>query len=210
MTDLLQTHWSRFPMIQGGFQKSPRIKSQGNGSCYHLPHGVVWVAYQVYVQSFIMHGHRGHVIDVHLSLLLSFLYFKSDLLKNPIFKQSSKFWFSNTFESLQFSIFRFIRFQNLIFHQIWPPFSFRRATLEFFMILKCFKINMNLNSVIPNNGIYGINSCKNKLGFGGGPTWNKIFFKIRMNFEWSVIRAIVGSLSCLVIWMIYFMFVTMH
>ena len=80
--DFLKTHWSIFPMIQGGFQKSPQIKSQGNGSCYHLPHRVVWVACQVYVQNFIMHGHHWHAIYVHLSLLLSFIFdFKSDLPK---------------------------------------------------------------------------------------------------------------------------------
>ena len=30
---------------------------------------------------------------------------------------------------------------------------------------------MNLNSVNSNNEIYEINSCKNELGFGGGPTY---------------------------------------
>ena len=32
---------------------------------------------------------------------------------------------------------------------------------------------MNLIFVIPNDGIYRMNSCKNKLGFGGGPTSKK-------------------------------------
>ena len=30
---------------------------------------------------------------------------------------------------------------------------------------------MNLNSVIPGDGIYGINSCKNKRALVGGPTY---------------------------------------
>ena len=39
-------------------------------------------------------------------------------------------------------------------------------------VLKRFKINMNLNSIIPNNGINGINSCKNNRALVGAPhTW---------------------------------------
>ena len=38
----------------------------------------------------------------------------------------------------------------------------RRTILTTSTILKCFKDKHELNSVIPNNGICGINSCKNE------------------------------------------------
>ena len=84
-------------------------------------------------------------------------------------------------------IFRVLGSKNPFFNKIWPSFSFRRATFEFFVILKRFKINMNLNSIIPNNEIYGINSCKNQRALVGA-LHQRIFFKIKINLNelWHV------------------------
>ena len=78
------------------------------------------------------------------------------------------FIFLKRLQIIKSLIFRVLGIKNPIFNKIWPPLSFWRATFEFFIILKYFKINMNLNSVIPSDGIYGINSCKNN-GLWWGP-----------------------------------------
>ena len=46
-----------------------------------------------------------------------------------------------------------------------------------FSIFKRFLNKQGFNPIIPNNGIYEINSCKNELGFGGDPTSNKFSLK---------------------------------
>ena len=97
------------------------------------------------------------------------------------------------FQVVKFSILRVFRYQRPIFNKIWPPFPFRQATFELFMILKRFKINMNLNSVIPNNGIYGINSCKNKRALVGA-LHKIIFFKIKMHLN---------EMSCMLLVFLY-------
>ena len=40
-----------------------------------------------------------------------------------------------------------------------------------------FQNKQEFNFVIPSNEIYEIDSCKNKMGFGGGPTSKKFCLK---------------------------------
>ena len=44
-----------------------------------------------------------------------------------------------------------------------------------------FQNKHEFNYIIPNNGIYEINSCKNKLGFGGDPT--SMMLSLKNKFE---------------------------
>ena len=55
--------------------------------------------------------------------------------------------------------------KNHIFNKILPPFSLACNFHNF----HDFKNKCELNPVILSDGIYGINSCKNKTGFGWGP-----------------------------------------
>ena len=55
------------------------------------------------------------------------------------------------------------------------------AIFEFLMILKYFKININLNSVISSNEIYEINSCKNKRVLVGAYIF---YFMIDLLIDW--------------------------
>ena len=78
----------------------------------------------------------------------------------------------NNSKSLNFSSLVFLGFKNPLFNKTHCHFLLRQTIfINPMSFLKCFKINMNLIFIIPINGIYEINSCKNKTGFGGGPTY---------------------------------------
>ena len=71
----------------------------------------------------------------------------------------------------------FLGSKNLFSNKILAPLFFMANNFHIFSIFKRFLNKQGFNPIIPNNGIYGINSCKNELGFGGGPTSNKFSLK---------------------------------
>ena len=56
------------------------------------------------------------------------------------------------------------------------------------MIFKNVLNKHEFNFVISNDGIYEINSRKNKLGFGGNPASEKLYLKINLSEVWCDIR----------------------
>ena len=71
----------------------------------------------------------------------------------------------------------FLGSKNLFSNKILAPFFFMENNFHIFSIFKRFLNKQGFNPIIPNNGIYEINSCKNELGFGGDPTSNKFSLK---------------------------------
>ena len=56
-------------------------------------------------------------------------------------------------------------------------FAFSEPLSNFLWFSKYFKISVNLFFVILGDRIYEIDSLKNRLGYGGGPTLNKFPLK---------------------------------
>ena len=128
------------------------------------------------------------VATCHLLLFLSFhhpQFLKIIFLNSSLQIIFQILFFSNNFISLIFfhpQCF-FVQVPKIRFLiKFGRHFLFGEPLSIFFMILKRFKINMNLNSVILNNGIYGINSCKNKRVLVGA-LHQRIFFKIKINLN---------------------------
>ena len=66
-----------------------------------------------------------------------------------------------------FSSFPFLSFQKSTFNKVLLPFFSLANNFPNFMILKRLEIKHEFNFVIPINGTYEINSCKNKRALVG-------------------------------------------
>ena len=136
-------------------------------------------------------------------------------IRNPIRRRStfSECLTSGILSSRR-STFFFIRrafslgFKITFLIKLCCRFYFWQTIFSYFLcFLKCFEISEESNSVIPSDGVYGINSCKINGLWWGLASIN--FLQNKNEFEWNVMRAI-GDSICLVIWVIHFMFITMH
>ena len=105
--------------------------------------------------------------------------FSSPLLLKIVF--FFKFQFSNNFTSSVFIYLLFLFYLFIFILFILIVFKHHLTFSLFFF--KYFKISMN-NSVIPNNGIYGLDSCKINRVLMGPDIWDFLIDWLILMFDW--------------------------